>query len=838
MSQLPAVSLKSRSSHVHRWLSLIILSALLLSACTLGMDAPTPTPALTPAATQPQVSTPQPRPEALVTFRVQIPADAPSGQGIVFNILDEVTGLALNLQRYQMVQIEDNLYSLELPFQVGSVIKYRYSRQGLVPAEEHTPDGRQVRYRLLLVEGPQVIEDQVARWNDSAYTGERGRIMGTLTDQQTGLPVPGVLVNAGGYQTTSAYDGSFVIEGLMPGIHHLLTYSLDGAYRIFQQGAEIAANATTPVDLALEPARLVNIQFFVSLPADTPPAVPVRLAGNLYQLGNTFGNLSGGVSTVAARMPVLVPQGDGRYSLTLALPVGTDLRYKYTLGDGFWNAEHNTEGAFVLRQLIVPDSDAQVHDLVATWSDTENSYIIFDVDVPENTPPGDTLSIQFNPYSWMEPIPMWSLGGRRWVYFLYSPQDILMDTLNYRYCRNDQCNSADDLATIGRGSSGRTYDLVTRPALGRETISGWNWLSVDPAQTNLPEQTYQPRPENFIQAVELHAVYHPNWQARLPAMLASAQALQANWLFFTPTWTFTSANPPVIEAAAGQDPLWLDMRSALLLARQAGVQTAVFPTPRLGVEVDEWWAYTQRDFSWWVVWFERYRTFLLHHAELAQQSDAQALVLGGELINPALPGGTLRDGSPSGVPEDAETRWRQIIADVRQVYSGQIIWALPYTGEPPQVPFLDAVDQIYILWHAPLSDSDQGDLNGMIARTVELLERDIKPLNSVAGKPLLLGLALPSANGGITGCVLGPDELCLSMRALGQPSDDIASVELDLTEQAEGYAALLAAVDAQDWLAGVVTRGYYPPAALQDKSFSIHGKPAETVLRAAFSAWH
>ena len=53
----------------------------------------------------------------------------------------------------------------------------------------------------------------------------------------------------------------------------------------------------------------------------------------------------------------------------MMLPAGADIRYKYTLGDGFWNAEHNTDGNFILRQLIVPASSTpvQVQDTVQTW---------------------------------------------------------------------------------------------------------------------------------------------------------------------------------------------------------------------------------------------------------------------------------------------------------------------------------------------------------------------------------------------------------------------------------------------------------------------------------------
>ena len=69
-------------------------------------------------------------------------------------------------------------------------------------------------------------------------------------------------------------------------------------------------------------------------------------------------------------MPTLSRLPDGRYSITAALPVGADLRYKYTLGDGFWNAEHRKDGSFRLRQLIVPEQTMLIEERVDTWYDT------------------------------------------------------------------------------------------------------------------------------------------------------------------------------------------------------------------------------------------------------------------------------------------------------------------------------------------------------------------------------------------------------------------------------------------------------------------------------------
>ncbi len=41
----------------------------------------------------------------------------------------------------------------------------------------------------------------------------------------------------------------------------------------------------------MKPAQLVNIIFTVSVPDSTQKGVPLRLAGNLLQLGNTFSDL-------------------------------------------------------------------------------------------------------------------------------------------------------------------------------------------------------------------------------------------------------------------------------------------------------------------------------------------------------------------------------------------------------------------------------------------------------------------------------------------------------------------------------------------------------------------
>jgi len=814
--------------------AIVLLMMILLSACQ-GLN---PRPAgNTPTPSGDEPTEAAPLPVTAVTFHVQIPANSPTGQPVYLNILDEVTGLALNARSYQMERVDDFNYSLEMTVPVGSVIKYRYTRQGeTVPLEEHLSDGRQVRYRIFYVQAPGEVRDVVSRWTDTEFTGPSGRIMGQALDAATGQPLPNLLITAGGAQALTTSDGTYLIEGLPEGVHNLVAYTLDGSYRTFQQGARVAADSTTPTNLRLNAAPLVNLIFVLTVPQGTIPAVPIRMAGNLFSLGNTFANLSGGVSTLSTRMPILSVLPDGRYSVSLALPAGADLRYTYTLGDGFWNTELTPEGNFHVRQLIVPETNGVIEDQVQNWLPPDSAPIVFDITVPAGSPEGETVYIQFNPvFGWTEPLPMWSLGGGRWAYVLNSPLS-LTDSLRYRFCRSGQCGVADDVQTAGPAHAGLpvSSSLVSQTVV--EQVEAWSWLSTPLGELEAALPEISPRGPGYLAGVEFQPNYHPSWLPLLSSTLDDVQNLRANWVVFSPTWTYTRSTPPVLEIVTGQDALWFDVVDIVGQASARGLRMALFPTPRFPVEVDEWWSSAPRDIPWWQSWFERYRSFLLHHADLAARSGATALILGGDWLTPALPAGVLADGSPSGAPEDAEGRWRLLIEEIRGRYTGQILWALSDTQaaqNPP--PFLDAVDGLYLLFSSPLTGDVMGSQAEMEAEAGRLLDTTIQPLYDLYGKPVVLAAAYASAEGSRTGCVLDDLGDCQDPNDWLLSPADTGSAALDLSGQAEIYNALLSAANLRPWITGFVARGYYPPTVLQDKSASIHGKPAQQVVGEWFS---
>lgn len=817
------------------WLRLVrlvcLLSLILATSCNFpAANSLSTTPTIVP---QTEADTDLP-PVALVTIQVQVPPDTPVQDKIVIRLLDEVTGLALNARQNELRLVSDRLYEISLPFQVGAEIKYRFARQSAGLMEEFTTANRPVRYRLYHVDGPATVQDVVSAWSDSNPNLPTGSISGFSRDVSTGLPIPELLVFAGGVQTQTDSDGSFLLEDIPEGVHNLVVYAMDGSYRTFQQGAKVAAGSTTPAQIVMQPAHLTNITFRLSVPKETLPGVPIRLAGNLLQLGNTFADLNGGISTLAVRMPVLTLQPDGSYQLDIQLPAGTFLEYKYTLGDGLWNAEHTLDGAFRLRSLVVPDQASVIEDNVLSWSSGSTAGpILFDLMVPEATPQYDYVSIQFNPGTWTESIPMWGLGKNHWAYLLNSPLN-MQSNISYRYCRNDQCGVADDQATAGANAQGRTLTLSGEYQKVNDQILSWAWFNTQEGSGISKLPTISPRDAEFMAGVAAQPSYHPSWTPRWPVALKEVQSLGASWIFFSPTWSITRQNPPLIAPVIGKDPLWSDTASAVDRAHNLALKVALQPEISLEDNIQNWWIAAPRDSTWWASWFEQYQDFLLHHADLAEKVGSESLILGGEWVTPALPDGKLADGSPSGVSPDAETRWNELIKEVRNHYHGKLIWATPATTAGIILPpFIGLFDQVEVVWSLPLSTDPQATSDQLSEAAFKYMKEYILPMKNKTGKPVFIMIKYPSAQGALSGCIPLPENSpvkCFDPDQLSQPNPDIATVTLSLSEQERAYDAVLRALNEADWISGFVSQGYYPPAELQDKSSSIHGKPAADLL--------
>ena len=144
---------------------------------------------------------------------------------------------------------------------------------------------------------------------------------------------------------------------------------------------------------------------------------------------------------------------------------------------------------------------------------------------------------------------------------------------------------------------------------------------------------------------------------------------------------------------------------------------------------------------------------------------------------------------------------------------------------------MSEADGVYLLWRAPLSNALYPAKEDLAAEAARLLDEEVAPFQESLGKPIILGMAVPSVSGAARGC-LPSDEagVCLDWQELSPPHEDIPTLERNLQAQADVYEAMLNALNTRAWVGGIVSRGYYLPAMLQDKSVSVHGKPTADLL--------
>jgi hypothetical protein len=363
---------------------------------------------------------------------------------VQFTILDEITGLEYNRQAFDLNSNGENSASITLSVPPGTLLKYRYARVSAAgTVDELNADGNSISYRTYLVDGPgHVAYDMVAAWADLPTTQATGQVSGVLADATSGQPLANLMVVAAGLKTRSDGEGRFLLAGLPQGLHNVLVFAPSGSHLPFQQGALVAAGSETPANIQVQPSATAVVTFWLTPPEEHTSSTPVFLIGN---------------TGVLDTRPLLSLQADGRYKATVTLPVGVDIRYKYSLGDGLWNAEHLAEGDYSVRQLIIPQGTAaiEIEDQVASWQAGSSAPIWFDLTAPAD---GLLTYIQFNLGHWGTPLPMWPLGAGRWAYKLYSPTNFAVP-LEYRYCLDAACTRLEEFPGAVRTVSGNATTL-------------------------------------------------------------------------------------------------------------------------------------------------------------------------------------------------------------------------------------------------------------------------------------------------------------------------------------------------------------------------------------------
>jgi len=741
-------------------------------------------------------SDPNALPKAEVVFQVVLPEKIDEEKSLYLEIIDEVTGVYFNPTRYEMNKSSDSVYIYRVPFPIGAVISYRYISIGNSIDIEWNDRNQTISSRRLYVDGPVLVQDQIYGWSSKPYRGPVGRITGQLIDKENNAPIPDLVISTAGIQTTSSSDGTFTFESVPVGTHNVVIISKDGTYIPFQQYATVSENAITPIQMDLIKRDMVNVKFTLSTDSQNKND-EIRIAGNLFQLGNRFTPLQAGSANIATELPVLTETNKNTYTVSLSLPVGAYIQYKYTRGDGFWNAELNSSGNFMLRDFIVPAKDTTIIDKNPIFTSPARGKIEINATVPADTPISDSLFIQFNPYDWMEPIPMQKTGEFSWQYTLTSPLQ-LFDSINYRYCRNGDCQNSI--------STNAQFSIVTSEKANviTDTIDGWtNFLpKTISADINNGGYSIIPNPQ-FITGVEMPTVLPSTWEYSIQKGLAETKDLAANWLIYSPTWSVSNTNFPQID----ENPTgfsWADEQKLINYVKSSNLDPVLYPQLLIS-DPATFWSYSSENDNWWPQFYSQYKRFIFNYADLAQILGAKAIILGDPAVSKSMEGN-----------DRAQEEWSQIVKGVRARYSGILIGAYPVPNLNTPPDWLNDTDMIYALFSPTIVDQ-----NNMINEMSDQLDSLVFPLSDKYSKPVIIGISFLSNVLASTGC----EDNFGSCFGHGEYDP-----RYDSALQASLYNAISVSTFSKSWITGLISREYYPFLQLNDPGPSPYGKPANDVL--------
>jgi len=726
-----------------------------------------------------------------IQFQLELPTPITGSEKLVIDILDDVTGLSFNSKRYELIALSDQVYALTLSAPSGSVIKYRYGKIDQEYQPEAIPDGAPVSYRMVYAAKNEIVKDLLQTWYGEPFAGGTGIFRGTLLDVENGQPITDMLVS-------------------------------------YQQGATISTGMATTAEVELKPMPEVSITFLLSPPSEGLGA-PIYLAGNILQLGNTFANLEGSMGVNPKRMPALNQNTDGSYSLTLTLFAGTDLRYKFTLGNGYWNAEQTPQGDFRIRQLVVPSQDTAIHHAIDTWRSPSVEPITFAVTIPPGTSPRDEKFIQFRQDEWTPSVPMWPLGNGEYLYILFSPLSE-NQPVEYQFCRNAAC----DRATLADIQGEEQQVLPSQQAQTvRFTLDSWkHWSPLEKGSTVI--ETYVPiKLPSYQTIIELTPEMNTSWNAFAPAGIADIGELNADRVVISPQWT-VSYGSPYLHPQFGLTPFTADLMALISATQSDGLATGLFPQVGSHSFIESWWTEKTHTEAWWKEFFSSYRQFALNYANIAQISGVDVLILGGKSLLPAFEGGVLPDGSESALPVGFDQAWLDLISDIRSVYSGKLIWATHVNREMDPLPdFIFQFDEIYVIVDSPLALGDHPTFDMIQSGFTSVIDSQIYEIYRSTGMPLTIALAYPSVETTASGCALVSDT-CYN-DGLFRASELIAYM-VHIADQALVYNAILPIVASREWITGVSIRGYDPTVVIHDGTSSIAGKPAQDVIEYWFTS--
>ncbi len=315
--------------------------------------------------------------------------------------------------------------------------------------------------------------------------------------------------------------------------------------------------------------------------------------------------------------------------------------------------------------------------------------------------------------------------------------------------------------------------------------------------------------KGFCHAHEGYQIYNGYISRKSAQALGKLRELGTNWISLTPFGYLQDRNKPgyfnySFGSGSENDE---SIITSFYAAKNLGM--GVMLKPHVLMSSGNWgWPgevemKTEQD---WQKFFKYYTGWIRHYALLAEMYGIDSFCIGVELLK---------------TTRDHQEEWREVIAKVRQIYSGPIVYAANWGEEFEQIEFWDELDYIGLNCYYPLSDKEEVTLTDLKKGAAKFLT-SIEKVAKKYQKPVLL-------------TEVG---FCSREKTWRSPHERGRSASPSFEHQALAYRAIFESFWDKDWFYGFYWwkwPTYLEYGGLQHSGFTPAGKPAEKVVKEWYS---
>lgn len=213
----------------------------------------------------------------------------------------------------------------------------------------------------------------------------------------------------------------------------------------------------------------------------------------------------------------------------------------------------------------------------------------------------------------------------------------------------------------------------------------------------------------------------------------------------------------------------------------------------------------------WELWKKSYRNFILRYAKVAKQANAEMFCIGAEF---------------SRLSVEKPLFWKNLIQEIRGIYSGKITYAANWYDEYEKITFWDQLDYIGIQAYFPLVKNEYPS----VQQISKGWDKYLPALKSIHKKYNRKVLFTEMGYKSTANSAIKPWEW------IENPSEEEKSISLET--QANCYEAFFNIVWKNDWFAGVhiwqLRSDFLDNDGYGNMDFTPQGKPAEDIIAKGF----